>query len=112
MKLISPNMLAKLRRGAEQEFLKHRDSLMTATALIKCDMAKELGIPFKAPKVEPVLVAGAESIGLFDDEPESKTVMPTAMVRVKLTDYIDALKKYKPDGPANPNSNSGQAAKS
>ena len=95
MKLISPNMLNKMRRGAEHLYKKHRDSLPTATTLLTQDIAKELGLPTKDIKPSPIAVAASEPVGLFDDEETEQTVTPTAMAKVKLTDYIEALKVYE-----------------
>lgn len=101
MNLLSPNVLAKLRRGAEQLFRKHRDSLADKRITVKATIAKELGIPHNTADTSPVAVSNGldqSKAGLFPDEPKAKMVAPTAMASVLLSDYIAALKKYG-DGP-------------
>ena len=101
IKLITPTMLAKLRRGAEHLFVKYREKLTTATVVVRQDIAKELGLKFKPSKSETVQVGnGFGKVGLFDDEPDLDTVESTPMTKVKLTDLIEALKKYKAQDPA------------
>ena len=99
MKLISPRVLAKLRRSAEGQYRKKRDTLTTATVNIRQDIAQELGLPTKNIKPEPIRVAQEDPVGLFDDEPEPEMVTPTAHANVLLTDFIEALKSYDA-GPA------------
>lgn len=91
MKLISPRMLEKMKRGAEQLYKKHRESLSTATTVIRQDIAKELGLNFTETK--PVVTPANDKgvVGLFKDEPKAAPVVRTPMIRVKLTDYIEAL---------------------
>ena len=102
IKLISPNTLDKLRRGAEQMYRKHRDVLVDQTVTVRQDLAKELGLKTKDVKAEPVNVSSEEVLGLFNDEPSVRTVIPTVMTIVPLIDYIEALQKFKIDDSSDP----------
>lgn len=92
MKLISDNLLGKLRRGAEKLYQKHQNNLIDKELTIRQDIAEELGLEHSGLKPEPIEIG--EKIGLFDDEAKPEVEMPMVMARVKLSDYIEALKNY------------------
>jgi hypothetical protein len=92
-------MLEKMRRGAERLYVKHRESLATATVVLRQDIAKELGLKFTETKPVESNAGNSEPIGLFEDEPTAEKIVRTPHIRVKLTDYIAALKS-QPTKPA------------
>ena len=96
---ISEATLFTLRRGAEQLVRKYADQLADKEIVMAQEVAKDLGIlavehnPGKVPAVPQNL------IGVFDDEPTEDLVVPQVMTKVKLVDYVNALKSFKPKTP-------------
>jgi hypothetical protein len=94
IEILTAATLEKMRRGAEHLCRKYKERLPDALITIRHDVAKELGLEVADCKPKPIKVAGTESVGIFDDEPPEETVLPDAMSRVKLVDYVSALQSY------------------